>query len=89
MPRPPHSPWSHLPNDIWWWVQARNLIYNFWSFFGRLGMWTPQSTTRYITENSYAFCEISPGMQRRSDSPWTRSTQWTQRYTDGDPYKLR
>jgi hypothetical protein len=21
MPRPPHSLWLDLPNDIWWWVQ--------------------------------------------------------------------
>jgi hypothetical protein len=21
MPRPPHSPWFDLPNNIWWWVQ--------------------------------------------------------------------
>jgi hypothetical protein len=19
MPRPPHSPWFDLPNNIWWW----------------------------------------------------------------------
>jgi hypothetical protein len=25
MPRPPHSPWFHLPNNIWWWVQIMQL----------------------------------------------------------------
>jgi hypothetical protein len=25
MPRPPHSPWSDLPNNIWWWVQIMKL----------------------------------------------------------------
>jgi hypothetical protein len=25
MPRPPHSPWFDLPNNIWWWVQNMKL----------------------------------------------------------------
>jgi hypothetical protein len=26
MPRPPHSPWLDLPNDIWGWVQIMNFL---------------------------------------------------------------
>jgi hypothetical protein len=26
MPRPPHSPWLDLPNDIWGWVQISKLL---------------------------------------------------------------
>jgi hypothetical protein len=26
MPRPPHSPWFHLPNDIWGWVRIMKLF---------------------------------------------------------------
>jgi hypothetical protein len=25
MPRPSHSPWFDLPNNIWWWVQIMKL----------------------------------------------------------------
>jgi hypothetical protein len=26
MPRPPHSPWLDLPNNIWWWVQIMKFL---------------------------------------------------------------
>jgi hypothetical protein len=26
MPRPPHSPWFDLPNDICWWLQIMKLL---------------------------------------------------------------
>jgi hypothetical protein len=26
MPRPPHSSWLHLPNDIWGWVQIKEVL---------------------------------------------------------------
>jgi hypothetical protein len=26
MPRPPHSPWLDLPNDIWEWVQIMKFL---------------------------------------------------------------
>jgi hypothetical protein len=25
MPRPPHSPWFDVPNNIWWWIQITKL----------------------------------------------------------------
>jgi hypothetical protein len=30
MPRPPHSPWLDLPNDIWGWVQIMKLRQSHW-----------------------------------------------------------
>jgi hypothetical protein len=32
MPRPPHSPWFDLPNNIWWWVQIMNMLGKPWIF---------------------------------------------------------
>jgi hypothetical protein len=26
VPRPPHFPWLHLPNDIWGWIKNMKLL---------------------------------------------------------------
>jgi hypothetical protein len=57
MPRPPHSPWLYLPNDIWGWVQIMKfLIVQLPPFSRHLIPLRPNILLRTLFSNTLSLC---------------------------------